>query len=320
MKYAMIGSILILSVACNPLSGGNDGSYKSADFNPGLSSVSPTPTAAPLVKTFDLSWTPHYADLDFYETFSGTAGSSIAQSSSLASVIGPSLTVQDNGSTYASAPTASSIALTGQAFPMNGAGQEMNFGHGTPRDFTVMTWMKFSTVSRWGRIISNGANAWLNGWLFQVSPDFDCGHTHDGSLVFGMGAYSGAVVDSAMYRTVNAYNDGQWHHVAMSVQQVSAKKISLYIDGALAPIVKVTNYDSGAACAATDTCGTITGNVADFTGCTQASAGDAWGNTWIGSGRFGGGDYFVGNLAEMAIFKDVALTGSDVSTIYNRQK
>ena len=82
---------------------------------------------------------------------------------------------------------------------------------------TCMAWVK-TTVQKSCAIASWGVAAVGENWVFRINPD--------GS--FGVGIYGGYVHSN------NSVNDGQWHHLALVLNEASNPDLSdvtLYIDG-----------------------------------------------------------------------------------------
>lgn len=289
------------------------------DFQPksteeGSENTLPTP---PLERDLDKNWAPHSADLRGYFQIKGVDGDPLPDQSEL-TVVGPESRVSGTGALIASAPVNKAISLNGTFVELNGPGAQMNFGHN--EDFSIQSWVKFTGSSSWRRIISNGFADYYNGFSLQVNPDMGCGETFPGAFYIGLGSGSGAATfqELAVVQTSNGYNDNQWHHVvAVYAQSTATKTLTVYIDGQKASISK-PQLNSGGCGTYITSCGTITSDVLDFSACPHASAGDAWGQTFMGSGRWGG-DHFEGSLSEIAIW-EVPLSSADVNLIYQRQR
>ena len=149
------------------------------------------------------------------------------------------------------------------------------------------------TISSWFKSTNSGAYGWIvtgsdDG---DASSDVSLGIDSNNKLAFYVRDDGSNDIG---FITTDSYNDGQWHHVAVSV---AASSNIIYIDGKLA----VGSYGTGSTS-------------------TQAWFSDVTGldTLRIGNRKDSGGNqhHLVGNISEVAIYS-VGLTSSQIKTIYN---
>ncbi len=145
-----------------------------------------------------------------------------------------------------------------------------------PNTFTLETWIKTTTTSG-GKIIGFGNNQTGNSGSFDRQIYMD----NSGKLYFGANTGSPQTIKS-----VNSYNNGQWHHV---VATLGASGMALYVDGAL--VASRADVKNGQA----------------LTGYWRVG-GDNLGN-WPGVHT---SNYFAGTIDEVAIYPTV-LTAAQVA-------
>ncbi|GAB3672559.1 hypothetical protein GCM10027589_42090 [Actinocorallia lasiicapitis] len=135
--------------------------------------------------------------------------------------------------TYGSGVTLNAAGITGdRAAVFNGTANARTASAqiAAPRDFTVEAWVK-TTSTTGGKIIGYGNSASGNSGTY----DRHLYLTADGRVVFGV--YPGVI------RTIQSapgLNNGQWHHVAASLDFNSGMK--LYVDGQLKATDTTTRY------------------------------------------------------------------------------
>jgi alpha-tubulin suppressor-like RCC1 family protein/fibronectin type 3 domain-containing protein len=247
----------------------------------------------------DGNWTPQYSNLVGYWKMNGTSGSSLAQGTVIPASVGPDGIFQNaNGSVYPI--TGLNSAKQNQGITFDGTDDYVNLGtpaqydFGTTTSFTLSAWAKWTSSTLNIQIIGNGGASSSNGYsLFS-----NAGST--GAVGFAFGVGLNAAQSVRLYSSNTTYNDGMWHHLAVSVDQ-TGKNISMFIDGSLAPI---TNTQ----------CGTVSANVLNYSACSPT--GNHYGNTTIGS-SIGNNSFMNGSIDEAAIWNS-ALSASDVKTVYER--
>lgn len=183
-------------------------------------------------------------------------------------------------------------------------GNTTAFDFGTTTSFSLSAWAKWSSCSASNRrILSNGSSGNSSGFALYCNGAL--GYPGRLSLSFSFGGDSTKSVGIVTVAT--DYNDDQWHHVVVSVDQ-AAKKVRFYVDGALASITKYDNTF----------CGSISANVYDYSSASCASTANNSGRSTIGSDR-GSALFWSGQIDDAAIWS-AALTEEEVALIYHRQK
>ena len=123
--------------------------------------------------------------------------------------------------------TGETLAGNAMSFENNGAvlitPTNEDFKFGETQDFSIECWFKTTTTSGDDAILSNknwnsGGN---KGWVIAIQS---------GRIVFNIGDGSHRVDISTGSET---YNDGEWHHVAVTANRFAYGDVNLYIDGHL---------------------------------------------------------------------------------------
>lgn len=161
--------------------------------------------------------------------------------------------------------------------------------------FSISAWFNTTSTSGIRRIISKGHYGWTNGYFISV------GHISAGKVCFGIGA-GGSTPNGLLFGTNNVFNDGDWHHVAVSVNH-STSRVRIYVDGVQQAITK----DAG-------TGGTVVGNEMDYSALTSLSASTS--NPFTIGSYAGVAEYFDGTIEDVRVFRQ-ALTQSEVTELYN---
>ena len=160
----------------------------------------------------------------------------------------------------------------------------------TAQQGTISAWVK-STTSSFGPIFNISSNTALDTG-YWMGLQFSGGSP--GRLEFGLRPNAG---DYIFYTSSNTYNDGNWHHVAVTSNGSSYK---LFIDGA---------EDTGAATSGTNNSNVVGGWIDDMAVKNSCNIGAQRRNADNNNG------YFNGNIDELAIW-DSALTAAQIDNIY----
>jgi large repetitive protein len=148
----------------------------------------------------------------------------------------------------------------------------------SPNQFTVETWFK-TTSTTGGKLIGFGNRQTDNSGSYDKHVYMQ----NNGRLSFGV--YTGSTVTIA---SPNAYNDGQWHHVAASQ---GPEGMALYVDGSRVARGSTTTNEN-------------------FSGYWRVGGDNL--NAWPNRPT---SDYFDGNLDETAVYP-TALTAATVAEHY----
>ncbi len=97
--------------------------------------------------------------------------------------------------------------------------------------FTLGAWVRYDETALPGRIISKGNAGSTPGYYLAVSSD--------GTLEFGIGTSANSAAESVLVRTVEAFDDNEWHHVAAVVDQAGGT-LRVYVNGIPAVLEKET--------------------------------------------------------------------------------
>ena len=161
----------------------------------------------------------------------------------------------------------------------------------TAQQGTISAWVK-STTSNFGPIfnISSNTDTHTGYWMGLQFSGIDAG-----KLEFGLRPNAS---DFIYYRSSNTYNDGNWHHVAVTSNESSYK---LFIDGA---------EDTGAATSGSSPSNVVGGWIDDMAVKNSCNIGAQRRNADKNN------HYFNGNIDELAIW-DSALTADQIDNIYH---
>lgn len=246
----------------------------------------------------DSSWTPAWDQLISYWRLNESSGAT---------------NVVDSRGTNPTGNTANvTFGISGQvqtAASFNGVNSNINLGNtalynfGTSLSFTVSFWVNWTTsVPSNLRIVGNGASGYSNGWTVTGNSSAEGGAPN--GIFFYMGA-GGVAANSVGMVSTAPLNDGNWHHVVISVDQTN-KTISFYTNGLPANVLSATPT-----CAAS-----ASGNVLNFSSCTSYNTNHA-NVSAIGSSS-GGTAFWNGSIDDVAIWS-AHLSEAQVKTIYQRQ-
>ena len=187
---------------------------------PAVTPTPPPPPATPATLPTGLigRWTFDAADSNGAQTFdksgnsyTGTISGSVARTPGRA---GEAYTFSSNGSI--------NMAYAVQA--------ELN------KNLTLATWIKTTNSSRSEGIISKYDTALGYGYVLRT--------TAAGKMELEIGTYNAAVYGNKIATDVAKINDGQWHHVAVTISLNN--NVSFYVDGVLSSVspLKVTGVGS----------------------------------------------------------------------------
>lgn len=108
-----------------------------------------------------------------------------------------------------------------------------NMGNGS---ITLSVWFRTDATYGYQTILDNGTDAYQSGFTLGLS----WGNT--GNIFFGVGTEGFFnTANCISIESVNAYNDGLWHNVAVSVDKTS-ETVVMYVDGAPAEIALFTAF------------------------------------------------------------------------------
>ncbi len=110
------------------------------------------------------------------------------------------------------------------------------------KDLTLAAWIKTTNSSRTEAIIAKYDTAIGYGYVFRT--------TAAGRLELEIGTYNAVVYGDKIATDVATINDGQWHHVAVTI--ALNNNVSFYVDGASTSVspLKVTGAGSNICMAA----------------------------------------------------------------------
>jgi trimeric autotransporter adhesin len=250
--------------------------------------------------SLDSSWAPAFGNLIAYWKMDESVGAMSALDSTGNGNTGTPANVTFGGS----GKVVTSASFNGGNSTIN-LGNTSAFDFGTTTSFSVGIWVKYSNTFSTGnlRIVGNGASGYSNGWVLLGTDGSPGGAL--GGLFFYLGS-GGVAANSVGFSGQQAYNDGNWHYVFVSVDQ-TAKVIRFYVDGLPSPIVK-----DSVTCAVAS----ASSNSLSFSGCNSYDTNHVAVSS-IGSHVSTSG-FWNGSLDEIAIW-NVALSAEQVQTIYLRQ-
>jgi len=197
------------------------------------------------------------------------------------------------------------------AVQLDGLNDYITFGNPADRvfdfgtdSFSLALWVKFTEVQtapgHYGRrILTKGHHGWNSGYFIGLRDS--------GKIEAGVGSTTSTRINSLAFKTTAEYNDGQWHHVALVIDQAT-KQARLYIDGIPSPLTLDAN-----------TGGQITGannEIVNFANMPNLNASRP-DQPLVAGSHLGIYDFFKGTLDDIQI-TDRALTPAQVTALFNQ--
>ncbi|MET3807479.1 alpha-L-arabinofuranosidase [Nakamurella sp. UYEF19] len=187
------------------------------------------------------------------------------------------------GATWTPGVSGSAIALGGSADVTMGAAPALDLGTGSS---SVSAWLKTGSTGVQPVVQKGAVAAADTGYRIGVAA---------GKVTARLG---GGATRVDIATTAGGFADSTWHNTVM-VTDRTAQRLTLYVDGIAQPVVTTTG-----------TCGTVTGNAVDISGCAAASA-DSTADFTVGS-TSGAAPRFTGAIDEVTVLRS-PLTAQQVS-------
>lgn len=175
---------------------------------------------------------------------------------------------------------------------------KFNFGiHG---ELTTSAWFKTATTKTYSCIYMCGTGAWMSGYLMGVNWE-------PKKIMFGIGADGfGALSDVAAIVSEDTVNDGEWHHIAVTVD-TTTEELIMYLDGSKARIQRYDAFGVTGGTLNTDS------TVLDITGVNYKMI-PSTASFMVGNSAWG--QYFDGEIDDVRIYND-GLSASDIQDLVN---